>query len=67
MEANRARFLRQLLFIIFFSQLFNSCGLFDDPTTTSVSCGNNCSSTVTIKPQTATVEENLPKAMLKGL
>ena len=66
METNHACFLRQLLLIIIFSQLLNSCGLFDDPTTTSVSCGNNCSSTVTIKPQTATVGGKLAQSYVEG-
>ena len=66
METNHACFLRQLLFIIFFSQLFNSCGLFDDPTTTSVSCSNNCSSTVAIKPQTTTVGGKLAQSYVEG-
>jgi len=58
MNSQFSPFLRQLLPILLLSQLLYSCGLFDDPTTSSVSCESDCNVTITEKPepQPATVE-----------
>ncbi len=64
MQVNRTHFIKQLPFIILLSQLFNSCGLFDDPTTTSVSCGTSCSSTAIIKSKT--VSGKLAQGYVEG-
>ncbi len=58
MNACRIRSPRKLLLILSLCQLLYGCGLFDDPTTSSVSCDSDCNVTITEKPepQPATVE-----------
>ena len=50
-----------LLFLL--CQGLSNCGFFDDPTTSSVSCDPNCSSTVTEK--TVTLEGKLAQSYVK--
>jgi hypothetical protein len=51
-------FVRSLAILFVLVQGLSSCGLFDDPTTSSVSCDSDCNVTITEKPepQPTTVE-----------
>jgi len=51
-------FLRRLAFLVLLVLGLHNCGLFDDPTTSSVSCESDCDVTITEKPepQPTTVE-----------
>ncbi len=51
-------FVRSLAILFLLVQGLSSCGLFDDPTTSSVSCDSDCNVTITEKPepQPTTVE-----------
>ena len=48
------RFLGNIAICFLLAQMITGCGLFDDPTTTSVSCDSDCNVTVTNKPQPTT-------------
>jgi len=47
-------FLGNIAICFLLAQMIASCGLFDDPTTTSVGCDSDCNVTVTDKPQPTT-------------
>jgi len=48
------RFLGNIAICFLLAQMITGCGLFDEPTTTSVGCDSDCNVTVTDKPQPTT-------------
>ena len=63
------RSVRRLAFLVLLVLGLHSCGLFDDPTTSSVSCDSDCNVTVTNKPEptttTTTVSGKIAQSYVK--